>query len=213
MIRKIGSLVLDVDGTLWDSTELVAQAWNKTIRANGLLDFTTTAKQLQGLFGRTMAAIAEALFPEMEKEAREHLLHLCEVEENDYLMADPCHICYPGVIDSIKKISEKIPVCIVSNCQQGYIEVLLHKTGLGPYVTDFDCYGNNQLEKWANIRQVIERNHLQDAVYVGDTQGDCDSARLAGVPFIYAGYGFGTVKEKDEEISSFPELLSLIERG
>ena len=50
-------------------------------------------------------------------------------------------------------------------------------------------------------------DHEQDAVYVGDTQGDADACREAGVPMVYAAYGFGDVKEPWAVIQSMGELL------
>ena len=48
-----------------------------------------------------------------------------------------------------------------------------------------------------------------DAVYIGDTQGDADACKEADVPFVFAEYGFGTVKEADNTIQAFSDLLSL----
>ena len=48
------------------------------------------------------------------------------------------------------------------------------------------------------------------SVYVGDTQGDADSAAVAGIPFIYASYGFGNVKKYDYSIEKFSDLLDIL---
>lgn len=53
---------------------------------------------------------------------------------------------------------------------------------------------------------VILRNGIENAVYVGDTQSDCDAARQAGVPFIFASYGFGNVDAFDAAVSSIREI-------
>lgn len=42
---------------------------------------------------------------------------------------------------------------------------------------------------------MIKRNNLTSAVYIGDTQGDCNAAAEAGVPFVHAAYGFGKISE------------------
>ena len=65
------------------------------------------------------------------------------------------------------------------------------------------------LSKDFSIRLCMERNELQRALYVGDTAGDLDAARKAGIPFIYAAYGFGQVdaeKEKVPSIEAFSQL-------
>ena len=55
----------------------------------------------------------------------------------------------------------------------------------------------------------MERNNLKDVVYVGDTRGDADSAKIAGIPFVYAEYGFGHVDEYDYKIEKFEDLKKL----
>ena len=52
----------------------------------------------------------------------------------------------------------------------------------------------------------MERNGLQNPVYVGDTIWDAEAAKEAGVPFIYAEYGFGEVTEYTDVIHAFSEL-------
>ena len=66
------------------------------------------------------------------------------------------------------------------------------------------------LTKGENIKLIIERNNLINSIYVGDTDGDLKASRFAGIPFIYARYGFGEVKEYDYVIDSFDELLKLM---
>lgn len=53
-------------------------------------------------------------------------------------------------------------------------------------------------------------NHLQNCVYVGDTKGDCEAAKAAGIPFIFAAYGFGNVGTFDKEIGDVRELLEIL---
>lgn len=64
--------------------------------------------------------------------------------------------------------------------------------------------------KGENIKLIIKRNSLINPVYVGDTEGDLKAARYAGIPFIYARYGFGKVKGYDYIINSFDEILKLV---
>lgn len=58
---QIESIILDVDGTLWDSTELVAKSWNRAIRDIGITHIDVTADRLKTLFGRTMKEIADVV--------------------------------------------------------------------------------------------------------------------------------------------------------
>lgn len=213
MQGRIDGLILDVDGTLWDSTGLVAKAWTQAVRQGGIEGYSVKAQQLKKLFGKTMEVIAQEMFPNVSKEQRDKLMELCCEYEHRVLCEDECAICYSGVTEGIRRLSRKLPVFIVSNCQSGYIELFLEKTGLAQYVTDTECYGNTGKGKGENIRLVAERNHLQHPVYVGDTQGDCDACDEAGVPFVFASYGFGDPDHMAARISRFEELDQLIEEG
>jgi phosphoglycolate phosphatase len=55
----------------------------------------------------------------------------------------------------------------------------------------------------------MQRNKLKEAVYVGDTQGDYDATVAAGIPFIYARYGFGQPERYDHAIDQLPDLLNM----
>lgn len=203
------SIIFDVDGTLWDSTKSVAESWNKAIREHSSLNLTLEPVSLSRVFGKTMTEIADALFPDLSVKERMELLDVCFDEENRYLEDHP-GILYPDVVRTIKELSLSCPLYIVSNCQCGYIEVMLRTTGLAPYIRDYLCFGETQVPKCETIRMLIERNNLQSPVYVGDTQGDADSCKTAGIPFIFAEYGFGDVPDARTRIHTFSDLTKLL---
>ena len=128
--------------------------------------------------------------------------------ENGVVASGPC-VIFEGVQETIKKLSEKYPLYIVSNCQDGYIEAFLQYSKLGEYFKDFTCPAYTGRLKGENIRIIMERNGLSEAVYVGDTQGDANSCKEAEIPMIYAAYGFGKVEKADASIQSFDELLDM----
>ncbi len=74
---------------------------------------------------------------------------------------------------------------------------------------DFENPGRTGLSKGENIKMLIERTNLSNPIYVGDTEGDYNAAQNAGIPFVYAKYGFGQVSEYDEVIKTFDDLLKL----
>lgn len=201
------NIILDVDGTLWNTTDLVAASWTRALRTCGIAEITVTGVMLRQLFGKTMDKIAEAILPEYPKEKRDEVMEVCCEYEHEDLVKSPCDILYPQVKETIIALSKERNIFIVSNCQSGYIELFLEKTGLGDYVKDIECYGNTGKQKDENIRILMERNGLEHAVYVGDTLGDYEAAKKAGVPFIFAEYGFGDVAESQMRIKSFEELL------
>ena len=116
---------------------------------------------------------------------------------------------YPNTRETIMKLSKKYKLFIVSNCVKGYIESFLKTSGLKDYFDDYESYGNTLLSKGENIKLVIERNNLKSPIYVGDTSGDMEGAKIADIPFVYAAYGFGKVESFDYKINDISELLDL----
>jgi phosphoglycolate phosphatase len=55
----------------------------------------------------------------------------------------------------------------------------------------------------------MEQQGITSAIYIGDTQGDLEAARQAGIPFIFAAYGFGNPERWDTKIEKFEDLLTL----
>lgn len=206
---EMESLIFDVDGTLWDSTGLVAQAWNRGLREQGLEVPELTAARLQGLFGRTMTEISDQLLPQFPAPERYRRMERCFAYEAETLRRDPCRIFYPGVVETLRRLHETHRLFIVSNCQTGYIELLIRKGGLEDCISDHLCFGETGRSKAENIRAVMSRNRVLRGVYVGDTQMDCTAAALAGIPFIWAAYGFGTADRWDWKLSCFSELTNL----
>lgn len=157
-----------------------------------------------------MNVIADHLFPSASAAEKERALELCCVYEHEMLERCEENLLYPGVKETIQELAKTHKVSVVSNCQSGYIELFLKKNQLEQYVLDTECYGDTKKSKGENIRLVIERNHLQNCVYVGDTKGDCQAAKAAGIPFIFAAYGFGNVETFDKEIRDVRELLEIL---
>ena len=202
-------IIFDMDGTLWDSAKAVAESWTEVVAREYTPERVITEDEIKRVMGLTMDKLASQIFPELPEERRLQLLDVCGREENEYLRTHGA-IVYPKVEETFQKLREKYHLYIVSNCQSGYIEAFLEYYGYGKYIEDIECYGNNGLVKGENIRKVVERNHLTKAVYVGDIQGDYDASMQAGVEFIHAGYGFGTVNANVPEITTFEELPKVV---
>lgn len=204
------NIIFDVDGTLWNTTEVVAKSWNKAISEVGGTEAKITASILQKEFGKPMDVIADNLFHDADKEKRALILDQCCKYEHDYIIEHTEELLYADVKETIKKLSEKCNLYIVSNCQSGYIELFMEKAGIKQYIKDHECFGNTGKNKGENIKHLIERNNLDDVVYVGDTQGDYEATVFAGIPFIFAKYGFGNVENYYMAISEIKELLNFI---
>ena len=156
-----------------------------------------------------MKVIADNLFYDADEKTKELLMEQCCIYEHEELEKNKANLLFPDVVDTIRKLSEKYRLFIVSNCQAGYIELFVKKVGIEAYIKDWECFGNTGKCKGENIMLLMKRNNLTDAVYVGDTQGDYEATKMAQIPFIFAKYGFGHVEGCERAISGVAELLNL----
>ena len=209
---KFDGIILDVDGTIWNTTQIVAEAWNKAIKENFPEIQPVTAEILKGQFGKTIDVIGKNLFGVLGDSDRDKLLKMCCEAEQLAINENQKDIAYEGVISSIKELSKTIPLFIVSNCQSGYIELVMKKNGITEFITDFECFGDTGRPKDENISLIVKRNNLKKPVYVGDTQGDFEACKKAGVPFIWAAYGFGRPETQDYygKLDRFADLKNLL---
>lgn len=206
---KADSIIFDLDGTLWDSRKAVAESWTSVIRETPGVDGEVTEDDLTKTMGLLIEEIGEILFGDLEEEKRTALMDACVRHENDWV-AEVGGILYPELEEVLRELSERFRLFIVSNCQDGYIEAFFAAHGLERFFEDYENPGRTGLPKGDNIRLVVERNGLKASVYVGDTEGDRKAARQAGVPFIWAAYGFGEPKEWDAKIDRVGELVDRV---
>ena len=202
-------IIFDIDGTIWNTTYVVERAWNKALDECGLSYAHVTAKQLQGLFGLPMMDIIDAIIPNETTEKKLEFKPLCYKYEDEFISRESGEL-YDKMVETIKRLSEKYPLYVVSNCQGGYIELMLEKTGMKPYFKDFTCPAYTDKLKADNILIIAERNGLKNPIYIGDTQMDANACKAANVPFVFAEYGFGTCDNPDYTIKKIEDILELV---
>ena len=203
------SLIFDIDGTLWDSRALVAEGYNIQLKKEGLEHLYVNAEMFKPLFGKVMTEIADVIFTTIPAPERYALMERCMDTENRYLAENECRIGYPGVRETMEALSKKYRLFIVSNSQCGYPELCMEKLGLTPYIEGHLCFGDTGTSKGKTIRRLMEKHNITSCAYIGDTQGDYEATVEAGVPFIWATYGFGTPDGYAAKIDSFADLLNL----
>ena len=199
-------IIFDVDGTLWDSAKPVAESWTLMLeRRYPELARIITPDDMYRNMGKTKDAIGADLFPGLAPDKRDEVMDACMRYENEYL-ADHPGVTYPNMKETLAALSREYGLYIVSNCQEGYIEALMAACGIASYISDTECFGATGRPKGDNIRLVMERNGLEKCLYVGDTAMDQEAAGKAGIPFVFASYGFGQASGADAVIGSLAEL-------
>ena len=203
------SIIFDLDGTLWDSRQTIAEAWTTAVQQQGYEERVFTKEDIGSLMGLQIPVIAEKLFPMESVERRKEIMDAC-AKEDQVMIREQGGVLFPNLEETLCELKKSYRLFIVSNCEDGYIEAFYAAHGLEKYFEDFENPGRTGLSKGENIQLIMERNAITSAVYVGDTQGDLDAARHAGIPFIYAAYGFGSPETYDISIHTFEEILKVI---
>ena len=203
-------LMFDLDGTLWDSAQAVAESWNEVFRKEDASLPELTADDVHGVMGMTMKEISLVLQPMMNPAHRERVFEECCRHEVEYLYDHP-GVLYPRLRETLEELRGMgFELAIVSNCQRGYVDAFLHSSGVGDLFLDYEEWERTGRIKGENIRLVMERNGYRKAVYTGDTVKDQEAAKMAGIPFIHAAYGFGRTENPEGVIGKLEDLPALI---
>lgn len=199
------AVIFDLDGTLWNAAGCACDIWNRVLERHEEIPLRVTREMAENVMGKTMTEIGESLLPELSADARKQIMDEFGEEEINYLEENGA-VLYDGMEETITLLYGEYQLYIVSNCQDGYVPAFLHAHKMERYFKDIEMSGRTGLDKGKNIKLLMERNHIRSAVYVGDTEGDEKAARYAGIPFIYAAYGFGKAVAPDAALGSIREL-------
>ena len=205
-------LLFDLDGTLWDSVDAICLSWNRALeRLAPRYAGRITRPRLIGCMGMLLPDIVRKLLPEADLKQLAPAMEAMLEEENAYVAAHG-GILYPQVPETLEILARDCPLFIVSNCQDGYIEAFFQAHGLGKFFKDFENPGRTGRPKEGNIALVVQRHGLKHPPYIGDTQGDCNAAAQAGVPFLHAAYGFGHIDHEVPHVDAFEEIPAAVKR-
>lgn len=204
------SLILDIDGTLWDSRSLVAKGYNLQMKDEGLERFYVDEEFLKTVFGKVMTEIADIIFGELPEEERYPLMDRCMEREKETLRAETCEEAgYPKVKETLEELHKKHRLFIVSNSQCGYPEVCMEKMGLTDLISGHLCFGDTGTCKGETIKKLMKDHNITSACYIGDTAGDMEASEYAGLPFVFCTFGFGVAPRYWKKIDKFEQLLEL----
>ena len=203
-MQKPDSLIFDMDGTLWDAVDTYAESWNLIFQKH---DIKRTIKRddLLHVIGLDGKRLAKVMLPEFDDESGMEIYYEVNQVRREILPTSG-GIMYKGVTEGIKQLSNKYKIFVLSNCAVGIIPLFLTWAGITEFVTDTMAYGTNQMPKNFNMHLLMDKHNLQNPIYVGDTNGDAEQTRLAGIPFIFASYGFGNTDDYDQKFDDFESL-------
>ncbi|MBR0136767.1 MAG: HAD family hydrolase, partial [Clostridia bacterium] len=172
-------ILFDLDGTLWDSSQTVIESWNECLALKTDLNRTYTVEQMKSYMGKTLDKIGDMMMPDLPPSERLRIMHLLADYERVYLKSHGSNY-FRNEEAVIRGLAAEYFLGIVSNCQDGYIQIFIEQCGFGECFSDFEC-SSTGLDKAGNIGLVAQRNSLDRIIYVGDTVLDGEAARKAGV--------------------------------
>lgn len=198
-------LIFDLDGTLWDTTDRIVPVWNEVLARHG--QRAITKADMLGFMGKTPEGIARLMLPSLSDGDAMAIMRECFREEQ-ICLRQYGGVLYPELEATLTALGQQCGLYLVSNCQAEYLDTFFAAHGLRRYFDDWETHGNTGLSKAENIRLIVRRNGLDQAAYVGDTALDKASADEAGIPFIFASYGFGEVPDARFAVKCFAELTT-----
>ena len=88
-------ILFDLDGTLWDSSAEVTEAWNLCIREQTDRPEQFTLADMHNFMGRTLEVIAAMMFPSLPESEQLRIIQMCIETEQEYLLSHPAAL-YPN---------------------------------------------------------------------------------------------------------------------
>ena len=189
---SVRALIFDLDGTLIDSQRDLIRSVNAMLREMGREELHEDT--ISGYIGHgAPQLIGRALGDGSTEEDREHALKFFLGYYEDHKMDTTC--AYPGVPEALEELST-YPMAILTNKPVRISRRILEALGLAKYFSA--VYGGNSFETKKPDplgAQTILREFCAvptEAILIGDSEVDIQTARNAGTLAAAVNYGFGT---------------------
>ena len=171
------AVLFDLDGTLWHTCDVILPVWNDILKKHKETTKQITLEEMNSYMGKTVEQIASIMLPELTLENSVAIVKECCAEQIPSLLKTGGHL-YDNLESTLEILSKDYFLAIISNCQCGYIEAFLFAHKLEKYFSDFEMSGRTNQTKGENIKLVMERNGVNNALYLGDTIGDQIAAKV-----------------------------------
>ncbi|MBS7611128.1 HAD family phosphatase [Candidatus Bathyarchaeota archaeon] len=201
---RFKAIVLDMDGTLIDSSEAHLKAWSKAAEILGV--YISEAK-IKSEFGKSSYDMAKAFLP---RSRIGDFIQFAELKD-EIFMKNCLDLVKPisGVADAIREFKMiSLKTAVASSNPRKLIVRVLDLTGLLSYIDVI--IGAEDVKRGKPhpdiIKEAVKRLDVEsyEAIYVGDTVYDVEAGRAAGVFTVAVLTG---VASREELESSCPDMI------
>lgn len=188
MGRKVDTVLLDYDGTLIDTNELIHRSWQYLFEK--VAGRTPTKEEIYSTYGEMLRITLKRFFGGTEEDIRRYI----EIYRNYHIEHyDEGIRIFPGVADMLNRLKRQgYTICLVTSRMGASSYSGLKKFGVDMYFDDFvtaedtDAHKPNPAPVLAALKKLGKK--ADQAVMLGDTWFDMECARRAGVRPILAGW-------------------------
>jgi phosphoglycolate phosphatase len=213
--RSVRALIFDLDGTLIDSKQDLIHSVNAMLRELGRGELP--AETISGYIGHgAPQLVARALGDGSTGEQRQRALQFFLSYYEEHKMDTTC--AYPGVPETLEKLAN-MPMAVLTNKPVRISVRILEAMGLSKYFQAI--YGGNsfQTKKPDPLGAMTILRELntepREALLVGDSEVDVQTARNAGTFAAAVNYGFGVHDREahpaDIYLEHFAELATVLD--
>jgi phosphoglycolate phosphatase len=214
---SVRALIFDLDGTLIDSRRDLIYSVNAMLLEMGREELHEDT--ISGYIGHgAPQLIGRALSDGATEEERERALKFFLGYYEEHKMDTTC--AYPGVPEALERLRE-FPMAILTNKPVRISRRILEALGLAKYFRS--VYGGNSFETkkpdplgaHTILREFSAAPH--EAMLIGDSEVDVQTARNAGTLAAAVNYGFGThdrvAHPADIYLNRLTELAAILQNG
>lgn len=217
-MKKYDTVIFDLDGTLMDTLEDLADAVNEILSRNGYP--VRTIREVRRIVGNGLRQTLTLCLPEgTDQEEVDRLLpeFASYYQEHCQIKTKP----YDGIEDTLRELSDRgFKLAIVSNKRDEAVKTL-NRECFAEYVRvaigENESAGIRKKPAPDTVYQALRElgSTKEQAVYVGDSEVDRMTAENAGLPCVSVDWGFRDREELEKLnpawlISRPEELLKIL---
>jgi len=191
-LSHVGVLVFDLDGTLIDSERDLVEATNATLRHLARPELPPAT--VSGYIGHgAPKLVARALGPGADAELQAAALQFFLSYYEDHKLVHTR--AYPSVPEALEALAAR-SMAVLTNKPQRMSTEILEALGIAKYFRVI--YGGDSLPAKkpdpAGVHKILAQLGVPpaNALFIGDSEVDVQTARNAGTPCAIVNYGFGT---------------------